>query len=592
MFAEDGKGNVGVETRSFRVVPPAVDGTNIAKGRPATASSFDPYNGNFTPGQATDGDYATRWASSWTDDEWIQVDLGSVRSFSHGPAGLGVRVRQGLPHPDVERRDHLDDPDHGHRRRRERRHPERQRLGPLRAGARDSPRHRVRLLAVRARASTRSSTSLARRARGGRPPAPGTTPRPRPLSEPIHRGSCASSHLLSASARPAPPVRPKEHLHAHPSPKHHAARTGSTALAAPAPGSPPLVATALVGVGDRHPTASAAPVNISQGKLATSSSAEGPDFTASKAVDGNNSTRWASQFSDAQWIQVDLGAHGHASTASSCAGRPPTARRSRSSCPTNGTTWTTVATVTNGTGGNQTVTASGTRPLRAAQPAPRAAPATATRCGSSRCSARAARRTPPYTPKPLPPAPPGADTTVTHHEFQANCTPTHTLPDDPIVYPGQAGASHSHTFMGNRSTNANTTTASLLAANSTSCTVPQDKSAYWFPTLCAAAHRSSPADDADHLLQDRDHRLQEGPPVPAGSAVRRRQHDGDAGRVPERPRRGRGLRVREQLVQLGHPGELPAGLAAQRPLPGTELLGRHQPRLGQPQEPHGVPGQR
>jgi hypothetical protein len=55
-------------------------------------------------------------------------------------------------------------------------------------------------------------------------------------------------------------------------------------------------------------SASAAPVNISQGKLATSSSAEGPDFTASKAVDASTTTRWASQFSDAQWIQVDLGA--------------------------------------------------------------------------------------------------------------------------------------------------------------------------------------------------------------------------------------------------------------------------------------------
>ena len=82
MFAEDGKGNVGVETKSFRVIPPTVAGTNIAKGRPATASSFDPYNGNFTPGQATDGDYATRWSSSWTDNEWIQVDLGSQKSFT------------------------------------------------------------------------------------------------------------------------------------------------------------------------------------------------------------------------------------------------------------------------------------------------------------------------------------------------------------------------------------------------------------------------------------------------------------------------------------------------------------------------------
>ncbi|KQY46871.1 discoidin domain-containing protein [Cellulomonas sp. Root137] len=82
VFAEDGKGNVGVETKSFRVVPPAVGGSNIAQGRTTTASSFDPYNGNFTPSQATDGSYATRWASNWADDEWIQVDLGSVRSFS------------------------------------------------------------------------------------------------------------------------------------------------------------------------------------------------------------------------------------------------------------------------------------------------------------------------------------------------------------------------------------------------------------------------------------------------------------------------------------------------------------------------------
>jgi hypothetical protein len=40
VFVEDGHGNVGVETRSFRVVPRSVDGTNVAEGRPAEASSF------------------------------------------------------------------------------------------------------------------------------------------------------------------------------------------------------------------------------------------------------------------------------------------------------------------------------------------------------------------------------------------------------------------------------------------------------------------------------------------------------------------------------------------------------------------------
>lgn len=75
-----------------------------------------------------------------------------------------------------------------------------------------------------------------------------------------------------------------------------------------------------------------------------------------------------------------------------------------------------------------------------------------------------------------------ADDFVSHHEFQANCTPNHTAADDPIVFPGQPGRSHDHTFMGNVSTDAYSTPASLLAAG-TSCSVPQDRSGYWFPTL-------------------------------------------------------------------------------------------------------------
>ncbi|WP_103500335.1 MULTISPECIES: DUF1996 domain-containing protein [unclassified Streptomyces] len=69
-----------------------------------------------------------------------------------------------------------------------------------------------------------------------------------------------------------------------------------------------------------------------------------------------------------------------------------------------------------------------------------------------------------------------------HREFQANCAPTHRLPDDPIVYPGMPGASHLHTFMGNDSTHAGSTTESLLAGG-TSCLAPGDRSAYWMPTL-------------------------------------------------------------------------------------------------------------
>jgi len=54
---------------------------------------------------------------------------------------------------------------------------------------------------------------------------------------------------------------------------------------------------------------------------------------------------------------------------------------------------------------------------------------------------------------------------------------------DPIVMPGMAGMSHYHQFFGNRSTNENTTTASLLANRDSTCRDRADFSAYWAPQL-------------------------------------------------------------------------------------------------------------
>ncbi|MCW2640484.1 MAG: hypothetical protein JWP76_2790 [Dactylosporangium sp.] len=85
VYAFDGQGNVGIEQKSIRVVPPTVPGTNLAKGKMATASSYQPTgtNGPQLPSYATDGDYGTRWASEWVDTAWLQVDLGSTQSFNH-----------------------------------------------------------------------------------------------------------------------------------------------------------------------------------------------------------------------------------------------------------------------------------------------------------------------------------------------------------------------------------------------------------------------------------------------------------------------------------------------------------------------------
>jgi Domain of unknown function (DUF1996)/Carbohydrate binding module (family 6) len=67
-------------------------------------------------------------------------------------------------------------------------------------------------------------------------------------------------------------------------------------------------------------------------------------------------------------------------------------------------------------------------------------------------------------------------------EFRADCFSKGRGNDDPIVKPGQAGASHIHEFFGNRTTNAFSTLQSL-AAGTSNCDPAVDLSAYWVPTL-------------------------------------------------------------------------------------------------------------
>jgi hypothetical protein len=60
--------------------------------------------------------------------------------------------------------------------------------------------------------------------------------------------------------------------------------------------------------------------------------------------------------------------------------------------------------------------------------------------------------------------------------------PIHRAPDDPVVFPGQPGASHLHEFGGNVTTNAHSTYGSMIG-QATDCPYPKDAAAYWFPAL-------------------------------------------------------------------------------------------------------------
>jgi hypothetical protein len=85
VYAYDGQGNAGIQSQSFRVVPPSVSGTNVAIGKTTTASSYQA-TGTGAPypaANATDGSDSTRWASAWSDPQWLEVDLGQVMTINH-----------------------------------------------------------------------------------------------------------------------------------------------------------------------------------------------------------------------------------------------------------------------------------------------------------------------------------------------------------------------------------------------------------------------------------------------------------------------------------------------------------------------------
>lgn len=62
------------------------------------------------------------------------------------------------------------------------------------------------------------------------------------------------------------------------------------------------------------------------------------------------------------------------------------------------------------------------------------------------------------------------------------CDLSHLASDDPLVMPGQAGASHLHAFFGNRSVDAASSVAAI-ADGDTTCETVADRASYWVPAL-------------------------------------------------------------------------------------------------------------
>ncbi len=101
-------------------------------------------------------------------------------------------------------------------------------------------------------------------------------------------------------------------------------------------------------------TIDSAPVNLALYKNATASSYIGGNV-AGAAVDGNAGTRWESEFSDPQWIYVDLGANNTVSGVK-LNWETASAKAYKLQVSTNAVNWTDVYTQTNGAGNVENIT--------------------------------------------------------------------------------------------------------------------------------------------------------------------------------------------------------------------------------------------
>lgn len=96
--------------------------------------------------------------------------------------------------------------------------------------------------------------------------------------------------------------------------------------------------------------------------------------------------------------------------------------------------------------------------------------------------------------------------------FRMSCTAGQLLKDDPIVYPGQPGASHLHQFWGNTAANANSTYQSLRTTGQTTCGDPDgpvNRTAYWMPAMLDGAGNAVKPDSIQIYYKQ----------LPAGSAA-------------------------------------------------------------------------
>jgi beta-glucanase (GH16 family) len=131
-----------------------------------------------------------------------------------------------------------------------------------------------------------------------------------------------------------------------------------TYAAKPPTKTPNLTTPSLTPNATNTPSGGCGTTNVALNKLVTASSSEDAPRAPANAVDGNTTTRWGSQFSDPQWIYVDLG-----STQSICRVKlnweAAYGKSYQIQTSNDAATWTNIYSTTTGDGGIDDVTVSG-----------------------------------------------------------------------------------------------------------------------------------------------------------------------------------------------------------------------------------------
>jgi beta-glucanase (GH16 family) len=258
-------GQLNVDYVAVYNKPPAGSlGTNIAKGKPTTASSVE--STSFPASNATDGDVTTRWSSGFSDPQWLQVDLGQNYNLTHATVTWEAAAAA----------------------------------------------------AYQIQTSSDGTTWTTSYSNNNSPA---------DIQDATLSGAGRYIRIYATS---------------------RASQYGDS-----------LYEFAVYGTPSSGGGTSPGTTLLSQGKNATASSMENASFPASAAVDGNLGTRWSSAFSDPQWLEVDLGAsHPISQVVLNWETAYGTAFQIQTS--PDGSTWTTIYSTTTGTGGNQTLSVSGT----------------------------------------------------------------------------------------------------------------------------------------------------------------------------------------------------------------------------------------